>query len=253
MKIQEALNSLIQISTKYGIDKPYLVGGVPRDLYLKMDSVKTADVDITTNSSDILRLALVFANDNDLNFQLSDKKNLTVYTDSFDLDFSSNFISDAVLKVLPHNLHEFAEAFSRDFTINTIHQDIETKEFLDPTGQAFKDIEANIIKTPVDADITLSDDPRRAWRAINLAVRYGFSIDEEIVYFIKQNKQLFEANDVVSDRFISIKITKSLKENEEHTLTLLNELGLFNSVPLAGYFKEVLIKNKLVSSYLENK
>jgi hypothetical protein len=143
------------------------------------------------------------------------------------------------------------EAFSRDFTINALHQDLITGEITDPTRQGFDDIKAMIIKTPVPAEITLTDDPRRVYRAINLAARYDFGIAQDIKDFTIANPDLFSSENV-KDKYIAVKIGKALKENQELTLSLLKELNLFKNVPLSGYFKDVLIENKILVDYLES-
>jgi len=65
----------------------------------------------------------------------------------------------------------------RDFTINTLLENLHTGEVLDLTGKAFKDIEDKIIRTPLDPKVTFDDDPLRMMRAIRFAVRFGFEID----------------------------------------------------------------------------
>ncbi len=171
MPIKETLNLIARLAQHYNIDKPYIVGGLPRDLYLKKD-IKTNDVDLTTNSLDVLRLGILVADKLNVPFELSEDSHVTVYFDEFDIDFSSHFISDKVLEFLDGKFAGFEEAFSRDFTINTLHQDLATENFFDPTQQAVQDLAAGVIRTPVPPEITFSDDPRRAYRAINLAVRY---------------------------------------------------------------------------------
>ena len=251
MDLGETLKLVANIAKKYLIDKPYIVGGLPRDVYLKRE-IKTTDVDLTTNSPDVLRLGIMVANELNVTFELSDDGHVTVFTDSFDLDFSSNFISEGVTEHLGESHKEHYEAFSRDFTINTLHQDLITREIVDPTGQGFKDIKDKIIRTPVPPEITLKDDPRRIYRAVNLAARYGYRIDKNIISFVLENPKIFSSENV-KDKYISVKIAKALKENEDLTLHLLKELNLLKNVPLSGYFKDVLISKKLLIDYLGEK
>jgi tRNA nucleotidyltransferase/poly(A) polymerase len=250
MSIKETLKLVEEIANKNLIGKPYIVGGLPRDLYLKIP-VKTTDVDLTTNSSDVLRLGILSADKLNCIFDISEDAHMTVFADGFDLDFSSNFISDDVVKFLDGKYKGLEETFSRDFTINTLLQDLVTGQIFDPTEQGFEDIENKIIRTPVPASITLTDDPRRVYRAINLAVRYGFDIDQEIKDFVIESPELFSSKNI-KDKYTLVKVNKSLKQNEELTIKLLKELNLFKSVPLAGHFKDVLIKRKLLEEYLNN-
>lgn len=250
MALGETLKQISKIAETYHIDKPYIVGGLPRDIYLKRE-IKTTDVDLTTNSQDVLRLGVLIADELNVTFELSDDGHLTVFADGFDLDFSSNFISHAVESYLDNDKKNLAEAYSRDFTINTLHQDLVTRKIIDPTGQGFKDIENKIIKTPVPAEITLRDDPRRIYRAINLAARYGYDIDNDIVNFTVNNPELF-SSEKVKDKYITVKIAKALKENEELTIKMLKEMNLFKNVPLIGIFKDILVARKLLAEYLES-
>jgi tRNA nucleotidyltransferase/poly(A) polymerase len=249
MGLKEVLINIDNLSKRYQIDKPYIVGGLPRDVYMENTPLKTTDIDITTNSSEVLRLGILIAEELNVPFELSDDGHLTVFADDFDLDFSSHFISYEVVKHLNGKFKNLEEAFSRDFTINTLHQDLVTKEIIDPTKMGFNDIKNKIIRTPVPAEITLTDDPRRAYRAINLAARYNFKIHEDIKYFTLSNPNIFRSENI-KDKYIAVKISKALKEDEEYTLHLLRELGLFKNVPLSGLFKDVLIKRKLLSEYL---
>lgn len=248
MNLKETLVFVANLAETYKVDKPYIVGGLPRDIYLKKE-IKTTDIDLTTNSEEVMRLAILTADELNVTFDLSDDGHATVFTDSFDLDFSSNYVSEAVVEYLDGKYSDVQEAFSRDFTINTLHQDLITNEIIDPTEMGFEDIKNKVIRTPVPPEITLTDDPRRVYRAINLAARYGFRISDDIVKFTLNNPDLF-SSEKVKDKYITVKISKALKENEEFTLKLLKELGLFKNVPLSGHFKNVLIARKMLADYL---
>lgn len=249
MGLKDTLKLIQSVADKYMTDKPYIVGGLPRDIYMKIPDVKTTDIDLTTNSPEVLRLGILLAEELNVTFELSDDGHVTVFADEFDLDFSSHFVSDKVVAYLNGEHKGLEEAFSRDFTINTLHQDLVTEEILDPTGLGFRDIKDKVIKTPVPAEITLTDDPRRAYRAINLAARYNFDIDSEIKEFVINNASLFSA-EKIKDKYIAVKINKALETNEALTIKLLKEMKLFDDVPLSGYFKDVLIKNKILVDYL---
>ncbi len=69
------------------------------------------------------------------------------------------------------------DALRRDFTINTLLQNLHTGEIKDPLGRAYADISAQIIRTPTDALLTFQDDPLRMLRAVRFAARFGFRIE----------------------------------------------------------------------------
>ncbi|MBL7933144.1 MAG: HD domain-containing protein, partial [Bacteroidia bacterium] len=61
-------------------------------------------------------------------------------------------------------------------------------KLLDPFG-GLKDLENKIIRTPLDPDITYSDDPLRMMRAVRFASQLGFTIEERSLSAISKNKE----------------------------------------------------------------
>lgn len=79
----------------------------------------------------------------------------------------------------------------RDFTINALAIGLSKKNFgqlLDPFN-GIKDIEDKIIRTPLNPDITYSDDPLRMMRAVRFASQLGFVIEENSFRAIIKNKE----------------------------------------------------------------
>lgn len=251
MSLKDYLKNISSLSKTYKLHKPYLVGGVPRDVYLKIPDIKTTDIDITTNSNDSLRLGVLFADKINEIFELSEDGHVTVFADKYDVDFSSNFISKRASQYLEGKIKNkmLLEVYSRDFTINTLHQDLETGKIFDPTKMGFDDAKNKIIRTPVPPEITLRDDPRRIYRAVNLAARYDFDISPDIITFTQNNIELFSSKNV-KDKYATLKINKALAHNENKTIEMLKKLGLFKVMPLSGRFKELLISKSYLAEYL---
>lgn len=89
------------------------------------------------------------------------------------------------------------DARRRDFTINTLLQNLHTGEISDPLGRAYADLEARIIRTPTDPLVTLKDDPLRMLRGVRFASRFGFTIEPFTWKGIRQS--VTRLNDVGTD------------------------------------------------------
>ncbi len=79
--------------------------------------------------------------------------------------------------VVPATLMD--DAYRRDFTINTLMENVHTGEVLDLTGKAWDDLRAGILRTPLDPHVTFFDDPLRMLRAARFACRFDFSIEPQ--------------------------------------------------------------------------
>lgn len=71
------------------------------------------------------------------------------------------------------------DVYRRDFTINTLLENLHTGELLDLTGQALEDLRLGLIRTPKPPRVTFYDDPLRMLRAIRFAARLDFTPVEE--------------------------------------------------------------------------
>ena len=79
------------------------------------------------------------------------------------------------------------DAFRRDFTVNALFYDIGTFSIIDYAG-GLQDLEAGLIRSIGDPEVRFLEDPVRMLRAVVLAARLEFRIDEESLDAIEQHK-----------------------------------------------------------------
>lgn len=103
------------------------------------------------------------------------------------------------------------DARRRDFTINTLLENLHTAEVRDPLGVAYADLRAGVIRTPTQPFLTFKDDPLRMLRAVRFAVRLGFRIEPETKKAIKKSAERLSPPTVsmerVRDEFSKILMT----------------------------------------------
>ena len=79
--------------------------------------------------------------------------------------------------VRPGTLQTDAER--RDFTINTLLENLHTGEIFDPLGRGRADLDARTLRTPLDPRVTFAEDPLRMLRACRFAAKLGFEVADE--------------------------------------------------------------------------
>ena len=118
----------------------------------------------------------------------------------------------------------------RDFTINALALSLNKDNFgllLDPFN-GIADLEAKIIKTPLDPDITYSDDPLRMMRAIRFATQLNFKIEAESLSAIAKNAKRI---DIITKERIIVELNKILEAKKPSIgFLLLEETGLLNRI-----------------------
>ncbi len=116
------------------------------------------------------------------------------------------------------------DAKRRDFTVNTLLENLHTGEIADPLGRARKDLKDGLIITPLEPEETFSDDPLRMLRAIRFAVRLDFQIAPECEEAIRHQTRRLK---IVSGERIRDEFTKMLLHpNAGTALRWMQRLGL---------------------------
>lgn len=121
----------------------------------------------------------------------------------------------------------------RDFTINALALCLNKERFgelVDPFN-GMEDLANGIIKTPLDSDITYSDDPLRMLRAVRFATQLDFTIEEESYKALKRNAKRLE---IISQERIIDELNKIiLAKNPSKGFKIL-----FNTELLHQFFPE---------------
>ncbi len=118
----------------------------------------------------------------------------------------------------------------RDFTINALALSLNTSnfgEFLDPFN-GIEDLDKGIIRTPLDPDITYSDDPLRMMRAIRFATQLNFKIEEQSLKAIADNKDRIK---IITKERIVTELNKILESDKPSIgFKLLEKTGLLDFI-----------------------
>lgn len=184
-KISDAADSL-------GVEC-YVVGGYVRDLFLERPS---DDIDVVVVGSgievaDALRRSLgrkahisVFRNFGTAQVKYKDieVEFVGARKESYSHDSRKPIVEDGTLE---------DDQNRRDFTINALAVCLNKERFgelVDPFG-GIDDMYDGIIRTPLDPDITFSDDPLRMLRCIRFATQLNFFIDDDTFAALERNAE----------------------------------------------------------------
>ncbi len=118
----------------------------------------------------------------------------------------------------------------RDFTINALALSLSTTNYgslLDPFN-GIKDLENKIIRTPLNPDITYSDDPLRMMRAIRFATQLNFTIAPQSLEAITRNAERIS---IITKERIVVELHKILESPKPSIgFLLLESTGLLKLI-----------------------
>ena len=112
----------------------------------------------------------------------------------------------------------------RDFTLNAMAEDMDGK-LIDLFG-GMEDLRAGILRTPLDARVTMMDDPLRLLRAIRFSITKGFVIHHGIWEAMEQPEILEKLRLTVSGERIREELFKMMKHDTVKTLQLLADMEI---------------------------
>ncbi len=171
----------------------YIVGGYVRDIFLGRPS---KDIDAVVVGSGI-EMAKAFADKLGKGAHLSIFKNFGTaqvkYKDT-EVEFvgarKESYRHDSRKPLVENGTLE-EDQNRRDFTINALAVCMNSARFgelVDPFG-GLDDLHNGIIRTPLDPDITFSDDPLRMMRCVRFATQLNFYIEDETFAALERNKE----------------------------------------------------------------
>jgi poly(A) polymerase len=201
--------SIISDAAKEINTSAFVIGGFVRDLLLDRPS---KDIDIVTQG-DGIELAKRVAEKINSETKVAVFKNFGTAMLRYD-DLEIEFVGARKESYRSHSRKPEVAAGTieddqnrRDFTINALALSLQYENFgelIDPF-EGLKDLQDNIIRTPLDPDITYSDDPLRMMRGIRFAAQLGFTIEKTSLNAISRNKNRIE---IVSKERITDELNK---------------------------------------------
>lgn len=232
MNLKEQLDQPIfsvisRIADRDGLEC-YVIGGYVRDLLLHRPS-KDIDVVVVGSGIDLARkVAEQLGQGTHLsvfrNFGTAQVKNRSLEVEfvgarreSYSRDSRKPVVEDGSLQ---------DDQNRRDFTINALALSLNAHNYgdlLDPFG-GLQDLSIRIIRTPLDPDVTFSDDPLRMMRAIRFATQLGFFIEQQTFDAIRRNADRIQ---IISKERILDELNKIMMADKPSVgFLLLEESGL---------------------------
>jgi poly(A) polymerase len=231
---------------KHTQTEAYVIGGFVRDLFLNRPS---KDIDIV-----ILGNGIEFAEKvgQQLKTKVAVFKNfgtaMIKYND-LEIEFvgarKESYRSDSRKPIVENGTLE-DDQLRRDFTINALAISINPSNYgslIDPFN-GLTDLENKLIRTPLDPEITFSDDPLRMMRAIRFATQLNFEIDEIALQAIQTQKERIKivSKERITDELNKIILSKTPSIGFKH----LFNTGLLHLIfpQMAALYGVDIIKGK---------
>ena len=235
------------------IFKFYIVGGFVRD---KLLGIKSKDVDysvVLENFNGDISTAF------DLLCKYLDQHNYIIFLKTPECytirakDGQTNDVADFVLArkeigydensrkpfVMPGTLED--DLLRRDFTINALAIDNVTGKIIDICG-GLEDLKKRILRTPIDANITLLDDPLRVIRGFRFSITKGLKLDNTFMAALLNDEIWIKFSKVVSSERIRDELDRMFQGNTIKTIEILNKLKEINNNAYEIIFKNITLK-----------
>ena len=236
--IQHPIFSIVSQAADELAYKSYVIGGFVRDVIL--ERTQPTDIDFVCVGSGIElanKVSELVGNDTKvqvfknfgtamLRFQDLELEFVGARKESYRSDSRKPIVEDGTLE---------DDQNRRDFTINALAIRLNKEHFgelIDPFD-GLEDIENKIIRTPLEPNITYSDDPLRMMRAIRFATQLNFNIEESSLHAIKNNASRLE---IISQERITEELNKIILSSKPSIGFKL----LFNTELLHQFFPKMV-------------
>jgi len=234
---KEFLNNTIfevisQASQELNVDS-YVIGGFVRDLLLNRDFKKDIDIVVVGSGIELaLKVSKLLPNKPKvqvfktygtamLRFEDTEIEFVGARKESYNLDSRNPVVENGTLE---------DDQNRRDFTINALALSLNAANFGELTDpfNGLEDLKHKIIRTPLDPDITFSDDPLRMLRGIRFANQLGFEIEESSLHSITKNADRIK---IISGERIVDELNKILSTDKPSVgFLLLFKTGLLDII-----------------------
>ena len=228
---QQVFRLISSVADEMGVEC-YVVGGYVRDIFLERPS---NDIDVVVVGSGIEVASA-------LKQKLGRKAHLSVFRnfgtaqvkkDELEIEFvgarKESYSHDSRKPIVENGTLE-DDQNRRDFTINAMAICLNKDRFgelVDPFN-GLADLEDGIIATPLDPDITFSDDPLRMMRCIRFASQLNFQIEDETFEGLERMADRIK---IVSGERIEVELNKIIMSpHPSKGLVDLQRSGLLNII-----------------------
>ena len=223
---------IAQASQELQVDS-YVIGGFVRDYLLERDFKKDIDVVAVGSGIDLaLKVSELLPNKPKVQIFKNYGTAMLRYKE-IDIEFvgarKESYTQDSRNPVVENGTLE-DDQNRRDFTINALAISLNEHNYgslVDPFN-GLEDLKNKIIKTPLNPDITYSDDPLRMMRAIRFATQLKFEIESESLSAIERNKERIK---IISGERIVDELNKILSTDKPSIGFLhLHQTGLLELI-----------------------
>ncbi|WP_353778302.1 HD domain-containing protein [Winogradskyella sp. 3972H.M.0a.05] len=225
-------NVISEAAQELNVDS-YVIGGFVRDHILQRGAAKDIDVVAVGSGIELAKKVAELLPENPKVQIFKTYGTAMLRHDDIEIEFvgarKESYNEDSRNPVVENGTLE-DDQNRRDFTINALALNLSKAHYgnlLDPFD-GIKDLDQKIIRTPLDPDITYSDDPLRMMRAIRFATQLNFNIETQSLNAIAKNKDRIK---IITKERIVTELNKILSSDVPSIgFLLLEKTGLLDHI-----------------------